>query len=274
MLTTMVPAMTPEHIRYYETIIADAQEALLKPVQGLFGNPEKIDFYHEQYTRAHLLGRMPEQVALNMAYLPNFEPSSELDKLINFFDDHVVPPRLRVIPNGFGPTAARHLQRARLTQTRFDTVLHGAPQVSEAPLFPEVTVLPAEKKEPFEEALRILYRVQGQNERYSQDMLAMGRSWIRLENYRFYLAMVQEQPSAAGMLYLGDGVAYLAHASTLPEFEDRGCHESILQESILEAAQAGSEILIATAPFESKARFNLEVMGLSIAYLTAIWERL
>lgn len=274
MLTTVVPAMTPEHMRYYETVVADAQEALLQPVQKLFGNPEKVDFYHEKYTRAHLLGRIPEHEKLNMAYLPCFEPSAEIEKLIDFFDDHVVPPRLRVLPDGFNPAAARLLQRARLTQTGFDTVLHGAPQVSEKPLFPDVTVLPAERKEPFEEALKILSRIQGKNERLVGDMLAMGRSWICLDNYRFYLAMVQGQPAAAAMLYLGDGVAYLSHTSTLPEFEEMGCHQSLVQESILAAAEARCEIIIATAAFESQARFHLEVMGLSMAYLAAVWERL
>lgn len=274
MLTTVVPAMTPDHIRYYETVIADAQGALLQPVQKLFGNPEKIEFYHRQYSRAHTMGRLPEQALLNMAYLPSFEPSSELDQLLGFFDDQVVPPRLRVIPDGFCRAAARHLQRARLTQTGFDTVLHGAPQVSEQPLYPEVEVLPAHKKEPFEESLKILYGSDGQHDRTVLDMLAIGRSWIGLENYRFYLAMVQDQPAAAAMMYLGDGVAYFSQAATLPEFQEMGCHQALVQAGILEATQAGSEIIMATAPFESQARFNFEVMGLSVAYLAAIWERL
>ncbi|HJT58010.1 MAG TPA: hypothetical protein VJ761_16015 [Ktedonobacteraceae bacterium] len=67
-------------------------------------------------------------------------------------------------------------------------------------------------------------------------------------------------------------IAYLSGGATLPAFRKHGCHTALTQPRMLDAVEAGCELVIGFAgTFGSISQNNMERAGLRIAYLMTTW---
>jgi ribosomal protein S18 acetylase RimI-like enzyme len=87
-----------------------------------------------------------------------------------------------------------------------------------------------------------------------------------------YVAAVDGQDAAAGVLALHDGVGYLANASTLPEFRRRGCQTALVARRIVDSAALGCDLIASLTRFGSASQRTLERAGLRIAYIRTVWR--
>jgi hypothetical protein len=89
-----------------------------------------------------------------------------------------------------------------------------------------------------------------------------------------YLALLAEsngKPIASASLALGDGVAVLAGASTIPGARNRGAQRALLQERLRIAAERGCELVMMGARPGSTSQKNAERQGFRIAYTRIKW---
>jgi GNAT superfamily N-acetyltransferase len=83
---------------------------------------------------------------------------------------------------------------------------------------------------------------------------------------RILVLEVERRRAAGAILTTRDGVGYLAMAGTLPEFRGRGFQQALIAARIAAAAEAGCELIVATAEFGSVSQRNIERGGLRTAY--------
>jgi GNAT superfamily N-acetyltransferase len=83
---------------------------------------------------------------------------------------------------------------------------------------------------------------------------------------RIFVLEAEGRPAAGAILTTFDGVGYLAMAGTLPEFRGRGFQRALIAARIAAAAEAGCELIVATAEFGSVSQRNIERGGLRTAY--------
>jgi GNAT superfamily N-acetyltransferase len=83
---------------------------------------------------------------------------------------------------------------------------------------------------------------------------------------RVFVLEVERRPVAGAILTGLDGVGYLAMAGTLPDFRGRGFQQALITARIAAAAEAGCELIVATAEFGSVSQRNIERGGLRTAY--------
>ncbi len=86
-----------------------------------------------------------------------------------------------------------------------------------------------------------------------------------------YLAEIDGVPAAAGMLFLFDGVALLAGASTVSEYRRRGVQSALLADRLDYAAERGCRIAMMCASPGSQSQRNAEKNGFRIAYTRTKW---
>ncbi len=98
------------------------------------------------------------------------------------------------------------------------------------------------------------------------------RPWLHERGWRLYLARADGQPAAYGILFLADGIAYLADAATDPEFRGRGLHAALLGRRLRDAARAGAAFITAGAEFLSTSHRNMDRAGLRLLFLRTIWS--
>jgi len=103
-------------------------------------------------------------------------------------------------------------------------------------------------------------------------MLRIGQITARRRDSHCFLAEVDGEPVAAGALSLGDGVALLAGASTVPAARRRGAQRALLESRLRFAAQHGCALAMMGAHPGSGSQRNAERQGFRIAYTRIKWQ--
>jgi hypothetical protein len=87
-----------------------------------------------------------------------------------------------------------------------------------------------------------------------------------------FLAELDGEPIATGALSIGEGVALLAGASTVPEGRRRGAQLALLDARLRHAAEQGCDIAMMCAAPGSASQRNAERQGFRIAYTRIKWS--
>jgi len=88
-----------------------------------------------------------------------------------------------------------------------------------------------------------------------------------------FLASIDDQPVATGMLTIYDGVALLAGASTIPEARRQGAQLALLEARLQYAAEQGCDVAMMCALPGSASQRNAERHGFRIAYTRIKWRK-
>jgi hypothetical protein len=91
-------------------------------------------------------------------------------------------------------------------------------------------------------------------------------------SWRRYVATTDGRPVAGAVLNVVDGVGYLANAATIPDGRGRGCQGALIRRRILDAADAGCDLITSLATFGSASHRNMERAGLGLTYTLATWR--
>ncbi len=87
-----------------------------------------------------------------------------------------------------------------------------------------------------------------------------------------FLAEVDGEPGAAGVLSIHDGVALFGGSATVPELRRRGLQAALLHERMLYAAERGCDLAMMVAEAGSESQRNAERKGFRVAYTRVKWQ--
>ena len=96
--------------------------------------------------------------------------------------------------------------------------------------------------------------------------------WLERPGWRLYLVEQNGHPAAAGVLITSDGAAFLANASTLPEYRGRGCQTALIHRRLEDGMAAGCDLACALAAPGSASQRNLERAGMPLCHTQAVWR--
>lgn len=89
-----------------------------------------------------------------------------------------------------------------------------------------------------------------------------------------FIAEWNSEPVATGALWIHEGVALFAGASTIPEWRNRGAQRALLESRLEYAKRSGCDLaMICTEPGSASQR-NAERQGFRIAYTRLKWKRI
>ncbi|MBV9772349.1 MAG: hypothetical protein JO040_00265 [Gemmatimonadetes bacterium] len=103
-------------------------------------------------------------------------------------------------------------------------------------------------------------------------VLEMGRVSARSEGTVCFLAELEGRPVATGALSLGEGVALLAGASTVPAGRRRGAQGALLGARLRYAREHGYGLAMMAALPGSGSQRNAERQGFRVAYTRTKWH--
>ncbi|MEZ5308797.1 MAG: GNAT family N-acetyltransferase [Pyrinomonadaceae bacterium] len=86
-----------------------------------------------------------------------------------------------------------------------------------------------------------------------------------------FLAEIDEEPVATGMLYIVGDMAFLAGASTVPEARKRGAQTALLNDRLAFAIEQGCAFAMMGAAPGSQSQRNAEKNGFRVAYTRTKW---
>jgi GNAT superfamily N-acetyltransferase len=103
-------------------------------------------------------------------------------------------------------------------------------------------------------------------------MLQAGAISSAREQSPCFLAEVDGQPGAAGVLCIHDGVALFGGSATIPELRRRGLQAALLGERMRYAFEHGCDLAMMVAEAGSESQRNAERKGFRIAYTRTKWH--
>jgi GNAT superfamily N-acetyltransferase len=107
---------------------------------------------------------------------------------------------------------------------------------------------------------------------YADLMLDMARVCAQKSDALSFIAELEGQPIATGAMILGNGVALLAGASTIPEARRQGAQLALLEGRLHHASEQGCDLAMMCAAPGSSSQRNAERNGFRIAYTRIKWR--
>jgi GNAT superfamily N-acetyltransferase len=204
----------------------------------------------------------------------NEATSDDLDEIERFFRQRAAPVFHEVSPLAdaslFPLLTARGYQPIEFTSVMYRPI---EPENNfDAPINPQITTRIIE---PGEEKLWAQTSASGwatEMEGLADFMFEFGQISAKCAGGLPFVAEIERQPIAAGMLFVYEGVALLAGASTVPENRNQGVQSSLLSARLNYAAEHGCEIAMMGASPGSQSQRNAEKNGFRIAYTRIKWQ--
>lgn len=193
------------------------------------------------------------------------EGAAFLDDVLAWYGD--LRPLLEVVPQPGGEALARDLVRHGAAPTHMLDILRG-PAGGPPSQHGVVDVAVVHRRDALLFARTLLG---GHLEDYHPHEAEGIATLVGGDGVRCYLARIDGEPAAAAILAVDDGFAYLANASALRPFRNRGCHAALLATRLRDAADAGCEEVIALADVASTSHRNMERAGLHTLATVAQW---
>jgi|ERR1035437_1333439 GNAT superfamily N-acetyltransferase len=100
----------------------------------------------------------------------------------------------------------------------------------------------------------------------------MGEVCAARENCPCFLAEVDGEAGAAGLLCIHEGAALLGGSATVPELRRRGLQGALLAERMRYAFEQGCDLAMMVAEAGSNSQRNAERKGFSVAYTRLKWR--
>jgi hypothetical protein len=97
------------------------------------------------------------------------------------------------------------------------------------------------------------------------------RPLVGQSQFRCYLAYVDGQAAALGVLHISGAIGSMANGLTAPQFRDRGCHIALLHHRSRDAAADGCEWLVSQCMPGSISQRNQLRAGFRVAGTKAWW---
>jgi GNAT superfamily N-acetyltransferase len=246
---------------------------MLQGVAALPGNPRGMRLATFGSAFAAVATKAPELDFMNRVHHLWPEDADRLPAILDLYAGTAIRPWFEVFPSEEGvDTVAGAIARAGAVPVTYATFLYGstgAPPVERPASDVHIRTVTADDVDVFSD---VLLRGHGVPEGELELAGASQRHWAELTGTTLYLATAGGQPAAAAVLRTGDGIGYLANASTLPEFRGRGCQTALLARRIADASAAGCELVAGQATYGSTSQRNMERIGLRPAVTLTTWR--
>jgi GNAT superfamily N-acetyltransferase len=247
--------------------------ARLKVLERLPGNPIGIAYRHLDDGLVATMARHLPSPSFNC--VRGLRPGHEhhVAPLVAWYRDNGVTARFAIVPGQLDPGLARELANSGCHQSEFHVAVVGEPDHQPpAPNGIDVqAVTDAARMETFLDAYVAGWGVPDKDHaRFKANV----RPWREQPGWYLFVAQVDGHPAGAATLFLHDGAAYLADATTDPRFRGRGIQAALLRQRIYTASQAGAEFICSGAAFLSTSHRNMERIGMRVLFVRAIWTQL
>jgi GNAT superfamily N-acetyltransferase len=269
-----LPPVTDALVRRLDAVSTGFARDWLEGVAALPGNPRGMRLTTFGSAFAAAATNAPELDFMNRVHHLWPEDAHHLPAILTFYADAAVRPWFEVFPSEDGADAvAGAIARAGSAPVSYETFLYGAairsPGAEAASPGVRIRTVSGGDVDTFSDVLLVGHGVPEPEHELAR---AGQRHWADLPGTALYLAIVDEQPAAAAVLRVGDGIGYLANAATVPEFRGRGCQTALLGRRIADAADAGCGLVAGQALFGSTSQRNMERMGLRPAVTLTTWR--
>jgi GNAT superfamily N-acetyltransferase len=241
----------------------------MRVLESIPGNPVGIAFRRVGEAAVAMMARHFRNPHFNKVVGLRAGQQQEIEPLIAWYRENGVSTRFEILPREGDGDLGRELMRLGFYPSEFHTSLirEAVPTGLAQDGIEIEKVTSAETMEAFLDAYIAGWQIPGDFAGFKRNV----RPWLVQRGWSLFLARADGKPAAAAILYVEDGVGYLADAACDPLHRRRGLHTALLARRIRECSSAGVEFICSGAAFLSASHRNMERAGMRIQFNRSIW---
>jgi GNAT superfamily N-acetyltransferase len=246
--------------------------ARLRILARIPGNPIGADFRISDNVVALMARGLPSPAFNSVTGLRDGQ-ADRIGPLVAWYREQGAAGRFEISSADSGPALGRELARLGFFQSGFHAAFVGeADRAAAGPREEAIErVTSPAQMEDFLSAYVAGWAIpEAARAQFKQNV----RPWLGEPDWRLYLARSEGAPAAAAILFLHEGVGYLADCAVDPALRGRGFHQALVRRRKAEAADAGVDFVCSGADFLSTSHRNMERAGMRLLFLRAIWTPL
>jgi GNAT superfamily N-acetyltransferase len=233
---------------------------------ALAGNPLRAEVVRFGGTTACVCGAIPAEI-WNRAFGMSTADAARIPEIVELYRARGAAPLFDLDPYSVepfyaGPTVLADLAAHGLYQASFHQLLYGVP-TEDVPATSSGVEIREVGPEQADDFGRVYETVWG------------GAAAIRVllgqPAFRCFLAYVDGQAAALGVLHVRDGAGSMANGLTDPRFRNRGCQTALLHRRLAEAARAGCDLVVSQCRPGSQSQRNQLRAGFRIVGSKVWW---
>jgi GNAT superfamily N-acetyltransferase len=191
----------------------------------------------------------------------------DIDRLESFFATRRSPVAISLCPHA-DPSLLAGLSGRGYRLTHFEnTLLRPLCADDWFPQEPDVRIAGPDERDVFCETVT---RGFSEDDSASPETLATTRDLFEADHAACFLATVDSQPSAGGMLRPWEGVGMMYGDATIAAFRGRGLQGRLIRARLRKAAESGCDMAAACTLAGSQSQRNYERAGFQVAYTKAM----
>ncbi len=237
-------------------------------MQAQPGNPLGIAIRTFGNATALVCSRIPAEI-FNRVFKMREEDHAYLPAILDFYAEQGAAPLFDLNPYAIPPLweepkLVRSLYQRHFCVGYYHQMLYGVPKLEIPVPHNHITVNEATSAD--EETIATIYQQVWGGGRILQPLLGH-------PNFRTYIAYVNGEPAALGVLHMTGGVASMANGMTIPKLRGQGCHTALLHQRMAAAAEAGCTLMVSQCRPGSSSQNNQMRVGLHLAGTKVWWMR-
>ena len=265
-LTTSCPLPTPTLARRLIDVERECMTDWLNAMAELPGNP--LGAYVGTFgNAAALVCRSIDAQVFNRVIGFTANDHVHIPAILDFYAQHGMAPLFdlspyEIPPYWTEPNVPRMLAQHGFYQGASHQMLYGVPVMDEPPLPAYLTVreVGLEDAEAF---IGVYAQVWGGGEEI--------RVLLGKPRFRCYLAYVNAEPAALGVLHIAHNAGSMANGLTIPAQRGKGCQTALLRRRMADAARAGCDLVVSQCTPGVTSQNNQMRVGFHIAGTNAWW---
>lgn len=218
-----------------------------------------------------ILNRQFNAAIFNRVFEITYEDRHHVPAILDLFRENGVRPMFDISPYGIAPYSAgdnilRVLAKHGLYHGGFHQMIYARPtaDVPATPAHIQISEVTAPDSEDGVDFVRIHEWYAGAGNGRAIQLL------IGHPEYTCYLARIDGQAAAIGLLHVNSGVGSMATGITHADFRNRGCQTALLWRRLADAAQKGCHMMVSQCQPGSSSQNNQLRAGFKIAG-TKVW---
>jgi hypothetical protein len=243
----------------------------MKVLESLPGNPIGIAYRRIDDDTVALMARNLPSPSFNNVVGLRAGQERHVAPLAAWYRENKVQGRFAIVPGDCDTALMQELTRQGYYQSSFHASVIAEPDTNRAAVGDGIKVERVESAATMEDFLDAYVAGWGLAQKDHDQFKANVRPWFGQTGWTLYLARIDGKAAAVGILYVNAKVAYLADATTDPQFRRRGLHAALLRQRLRDADSAGVDFACSGAAFLSASHRNMERAGMRLQFTRAIW---
>lgn len=241
----------------------------MKAIEGRTGNPEGVEMKRFGHALCLYSKTMP-WLSFNTVKGLRSEDLYNLDDIIDFYQSRDRKFQFEIVPGLVNQEVLAALADRGFYQSAFHNSMYMNPQ--ELKEVPDTgIVIRAIDKDDFDDYAKVHCRGTGLPDQGIPSVASNNRVLYSRPGWSFYMAYIEDEPAAAGVMYVNQSTASLTFAATLPEHRRQGLQLELLRRRIQEAKLAGCDLVVSQCAFLSQSHRNMESVGMKLGYVRTTW---